>query len=357
VSTLYVTEPGARIEKEYHQILVTKEDEVLARVPLSRVSHVVLVGNVGATTPALLALLDNNVRLALVSRSGQLRGRLAPPLALNMPLRRAQMQSEGDPDFCLRLARAIVAGKLHNSRTLLQRLLRRQETLPQDLLPRVDQALQQVDQAESLATLRGLEGSAARAYFGLLRQALRSELAESFAKRARRPPPDPVNSLLGLGYTLLTEAMMTSLEVVGLDPYIGFFHADKYGRPALALDLIEEFRAPIVDSLVLTLVNKRMLGPEDFEEGAEEEGEGKEGKVGKEEDVGNDGKDRKVGVYLNHHGRRIFFREFADRLESETLHPLAGRRLSYRKIFEVQARLAAKVISGEAEAYRPFVWR
>lgn len=338
MATLYVTEPGARIEKEYHRILVTKEDEVLARLPLSRVSHVVLVGNVGATTQALLALLDNNVSLALVSRSGELRGRLAPPLALNMPLRRAQMHSEGDPDFCLRLARAIVAGKLHNSRTLMQRLLRRQETLPPDLLPRVDQAFQQVEQASSLASLRGLEGSAARAYFGLLRQALRGELAEAFAKRARRPPPDPVNSLLGLGYTLLTEAMMTALEVVGLDPYIGFFHADKYGRPALALDLIEEFRAPIVDSLVQTLVNKRMVGPEDFEEGQEEG-------------------DAKVGVYLSRSGRQVFFREFADRLETETLHPLAGRRLSYRKIFEVQARLVAKVISGEAETYRPFVWR
>jgi CRISPR-associated protein Cas1 len=173
---------------------------------------------------------------------------------------------------------------------------------------------------------------------GARRQALRGELAASFEKRARRPPPDPVNSLLGLGYTLLTEAMMTALEVAGLDPYIGFFHADKYGRPALALDLIEEFRAPVVDSLVLTLVNKRMVGPEDFEEGKE-------------------GTEGETGVYLNQQGRRVFFREFADRLESETLHPLAGRRLSYRKIFEVQARQAAKVISGEAEAYRAFVWR
>jgi CRISPR-associated protein Cas1 len=181
------------------------------------------------------------------------------------------------------------------------------------------------------------------------RQALRGELAASFEKRARRPPPDPVNSLLGLGYTLLTEAMMTALEVVGLDPYIGFFHADKYGRPALALDLIEEFRAPVVDSLVLTLVNKRMLGPEDFEAAGDGDAE-----LPTFPKVGNSGT---AGVYLNQHGRRIFFREFADRLESETLHPLAGRRLSYRKIFEVQVRQAAKVISGEAEAYRAFVWR
>ncbi len=217
------------------------------------------------------------------------------------------------------------------------------------MLPRVDAGLQQVAQADSLASLRGLEGSAARAYFGLLRQAMAGELAASFTKRARRPPPDPINALLGLGYTLLTEAMMTALEVVGLDPYIGFFHADAYGRPALALDLIEEFRAPIVDSLALTLVNKRLLGPEDFEESDQPDAEPPASRKADSPAA--------AGVYLNPHGWRVFLREFADRLETETLHPLAGRRLSYRKIFEVQARLAAKTISGEEAHYRPFVWR
>lgn len=331
MATLYVTETGARIEKEYRRILVTKEDEVLARVPLARVSHVVLVGYVGATTPALLALLDAGVGLALVDRGGRLRGRLAPPLPRNAPLRQAQYRAELDPGLCLAFARQVVRGKLRNSRTMMQRLLRRKEDLPPHLLPRLDAALAGVESADSLAALRGLEGSGARAYFGLLRQALQPGM--SFSKRTRRPPRDAANALLSLGYTLLTEALITACEVVGLDPYVGFFHADKYGRPALALDLVEEFRAPVVDSLVLTLVNKRMLGPEDFEPG------------------------RGGGVYLKRHGLRLFFREFADRLETETYHPPAGRRLSYRKIFEVQARLAAKTMAGEATQYESFFWR
>lgn len=352
MSTLYVTEPGARIEREYQQVLVTKDDEVLARVPLNRVSHVVLVGNVGATTPALLALLDHGISLALVRPSGELRGRLTPASGLNWPLRQAQYRSESDPAVCLAFARAVVRGKLHNSRTMMQRLLRRREELPADLLAQVEAAQAQVDQAPAMDALRGIEGSAARAYFGLLRAALRPEMA--FEKRARRPPPDPANSLLSLGYTLLTEALMTALEVVGLDPYVGFFHADKYGRPALALDLVEEFRAPIVDSLVLTLANKRMIGPEDFEKAGEREGEEADSGQASSEPAS---RPSQSAVYLNRHGRRVFFREFADRLETETLHPLVGRRLSYRKIFEVQARLAAKVISGEAEVYRAFLWR
>ncbi len=195
---------------------------------------------------------------------------------------------------------------------------------------RIQQALEQIEEASSIASLRGIEGSAARAYFSFLRLAVHPEMR--FGKRARRPPPDPANALFSLGYALLNAALMSALEIVGLDPYIGFFHAEKYGRPALALDLVEEFRAPIVDSLVLTLINKRMIGREDFEPGP------------------------KGGVYLNRHALRVFFREFSDRLETSVRHPLAGRSLSYRKVFEIQARVAAKTITGQVSAYRPFAW-
>ena len=330
MATLYVIEPGARIEREVQRLLVTKDDKVLQRVALDRVDQVVLVGWVGATTPALLALLDRGVGLTLLQRGGKLRGRLTPPLPRNAPLRKAQYQIEEDEQFCLGVARAIVRGKLSNSRTLLRRLLRRRSDLPSTRLERVQQAIRRLPEADSLAALRGIEGSAARAYFGFLRQAVHPDMA--FPKRARRPPPDPTNALLSLGYTLLNSAVMSALEIVGLDPYIGFFHAEKYGRPALALDLVEEFRAPIVDSLVLTLINKRMIGPDDFEKG------------------------KGGAVYLDQHARRVFFREFADRLETSVQHPLAGRSLSYRKIFEVQARQMAKTITGEIFAYRPFAW-
>jgi CRISPR-associated protein Cas1 len=298
--TLYVTEPGARIEKEYNRLLVTKDDEVLLAVPLLHVSEVVLTSGVGATTPALLALLDQGVSLSLVSTGGRLRGRLLAAEARNLPLRHKQYARSAEAAFSLEISRAIVAGKLRNCRTLARRLARNVNSespleignSPADMadpksqreaaqsqsadrkseiahlkseIDRITQALAQTPGARDLAELRGLEGSGSAAYFGVLKTALRAEL--TFERRSRRPPRDPANALLSLAYTLLTNAVFTACEVAGLDPYDGFFHADKYGRPALALDLVEEFRPIVADSVVLTVVNNRMVCADDFEAG------------------------------------------------------------------------------------------
>ncbi len=323
--TLYVVEQGARVEKEYHRLLVTKEDEVLLRVPLRRVSQVVLVGRAGVTTSALHALLQAQVPLLLVRRTGTLVGRLTPATPRNLPLRQAQYRRNDDDVFCVKMARSIVTGKLRNQRVLALRILRRHfgEDTPLQTLRAMEK---DAAQAEDIETLRGLEGTGARAYFAIYREAF--DPAWQFERRTRRPPRDPINALLSLGYTMLGHAMMTALEAAGLDPYLGFFHAEKYGRPALALDLVEEFRAPFVDSLVMTLVNKRMLGLDDFEE-------------------------RDGGIYLRDKGLRLFMREFGDRLESQVTRSEVGRPLSYRKHFEVQARRMARAVLGE-EIYRPF---
>jgi len=336
MATLYVTEQGARIEKEYRRLLVTKRDDVLLAVPLGRVSEVVLVGRVGATTPALLMLLDAGIPLSFINRTGKLRGRLTPPSPKNLPLRHAQYDRARDPAFCLAVARAIVAGKLRNSRALAYRIRRsrphacgeRRRTIAARWLERIEQAVEAVAQADDMDTLRGVEGAAAKAYFAVFRGALRPEM--TFEKRTRRPPRDPANSLLSLGYTLLTQNLMTACEVVGLDPYDGFFHADKYGRPALALDLVEEFRGPVVDSVVQLVINKRMVRPNDFEAG------------------------RQGGIYLSDRGLRKFLRQYTHRLNTEILHPYYGRRLTYQRVFEVQARLLAKTIQGELDKYPPF---
>jgi CRISPR-associated protein Cas1 len=328
LATLYVTEQGARIEKEYKRLLVTKDDEVLLRVPLSRVSDVVLVGWTGATTPALLALLDAGIGLAFVKRTGALRGRLVPPMPKNIPLRHQQYARAQDEAFCLEVARAIVGGKLRNQRTLALRLCRSRAGLDESLVERISRAIQGVKVADDLDSLRGLEGTGARAYFQILRQALPEEWG--FEKRVRRPPGDPVNALLSLGYTLLGHGLMSAIEVVGLDPYDGFFHADKYGRPALALDLVEEFRSVIADSVVLTVVNKSILDPNDFRPGS------------------------KGGVLLTQRGLRQFLAQYSARLQTEIIHPWAGRRLTYQKCFEVQAWQMRKVIEEKVEEYRPF---
>jgi CRISPR-associated protein Cas1 len=347
MATLYVTEPGSRIEREYRHLLVTTDEETLMRVPLAHVDEVVLVGQgVGATTPALHALLDAGIGLTLVASTGRLLGRLGPPSGKNMPLRRRQYERAADPAFCLGFARRVVLGKLANSRALALRWTR--PTSPPAPLPegegrpdpagegrgdetlrclaRVEQAMAKAEAAPDLAALRAAEGAGSKAYFAVLRGCLREGF--TFERRSRRPPADPANALLSLGYSLLGAALTTALEVVGLDPYEGFYHADKYGRPALALDLLEEFRAPIADSLAVSLINRRMLKPDDFET-------------------------RGGGVWLSRAGLKLYLREFSDRLQATFTHPLAGRPMSYQKCFEVQARQAAKAITGDAPEYRP----
>ncbi|CAG1009921.1 CRISPR-associated endonuclease Cas1 [Anaerolineae bacterium] len=356
MSTLYVTEPGARIEKEYGRLLVTKDDEVLLAAPLVHVSEVVLMSGVGVTTPALLMLLDQGVGLSLISNGGRLRGRLIAAEARNLPLRHKQYACASNEQFCLEVSRAIVAGKLRNCRTLARQMLRGQargaaltegpadadrvEEEPQRVelrlrptaqatIERITRALAQVPTARSLAELRGLEGSGSQAYFMILKATLRAEL--TFERRSRRPPKDPANALLSLAYTLLTNAVFTACEVAGLDAYDGFFHVDKYGRPALALDLVEEFRSIVADSVVLTVVNNRMIGPDDFTEA----------------DNG--------GTYLARRALRKFVAQFGRRLATTVYHPDAERALSYQKVFEVQARRLRKCIESGTPQYAPFL--
>lgn len=336
MATLYVIEPGARIEREYGRILVSKDDEVLTSVPLNRLTEVVMIGSVGATTPALLSLLDAGVGLTFISGGGRLRGRLRPAEAHNLSLRHQQYARSQDQAFCLAVGRQIVSGKLHNCRILLQRWLRQPRHRAEPNLQLagaravadLERGLARVPTAPDLAGLRGIEGAAARSYFAAYRRLLGSDF--SFGKRTRRPPKDPANALLSLSYSLLTQALFTAAEIVGLDAYDGFFHADKYGRPALALDLVEEFRPILADGLVLSLVNNQRLKASDFRPG--EEG----------------------GVWLKPPALREFLTQFTRRLNQTVFHPLAGRPLTYQKIFEVQARQLRKAVEGEAEAYAPF---
>jgi len=331
MATMYVTEQGARIEKEYRRFLVTKEDEVLMAVPAARLDQVVLVGRVGVTTPALQALLREGVGLSLVSRAGQLQGRLVPPTGKNIPLRHRQYERAQDPAFCLAVSRAVVEGKLRNCRALARRWARTRPEIPAAPIERIERAVDAAARAPDLASLRGIEGEGTRNYFAVWRRAL--EPGFGFERRTRRPPRDPANALLSLGYTQLTDNLVAACEVVGLDPYDGFFDADKYGRPALALDLVEEFRSVIVDSVVLNVVNRGMLAADDFQPG------------------------RAGGVYLKREALRVFLRQYSARLNTRRLHPGVGRRLTYQQWFEVQARTLREAIEGKRPAYRPMVVR
>lgn len=327
--TLYVTEPGTRIEKEYGRFLVSKDDDVLLAVPAVRVSQIVLVGSVGVTTQALTALLNAGIGLTLVSATGKLLGRLVPGEGYNIGLRHLQYERARDPAFCLAVSRQYVRGKLCNYRTLARRWARQRAQVTTTTIQRMDMSIRHLAEAGDLETVRGLEGEGSKAYFAVLRQALEPGLG--FERRVRRPPTDPINALLSLGYTLLTDNLMTACEVVGLDAYDGFFHADKYGRPALALDLMEEFRGIVVDSVVLNIVNRAILKESDFQPAAA------------------------GGLRLKPAGMRVFCRQYSARLNTLVTHPAAGRRLSYQKCFEVQARALRHVIEGKRAEYVPFI--
>jgi len=328
--TLYVTTPGARIEKEYKRIIVAKDDVVIFRIPLFRIDQIVLVGSVGITTPAMQALLLNGTGLTIINHNGRLLGRLMPPTLKNIALRQQQYQRGRDPNFCLKLSKSFITGKIRNEGVIVSRLRRRNRAIPQDISDRIHQARKQVQKANDLAELRGIEGKSARMYFLAFRQSLQRDW--QFGNRSHHPPKDEVNALLGLAYTLLCDNMVTALEVVGLDPYEGFFHADKYGRPALALDIMEEFRHVIADSVVLRLINKRILKPKDFQ-------------------VKDD------GYFLKQQALSKFFIAYQHRIQTEITHPVYHKKLSYQKCFEVQARLLRKVIEGNEDAYKPFIIR
>lgn len=328
--SLYVSEPGSLLSTEAGRLVVTKGDEVFLSAPASRVSQVVIIGPAGVTMPTLGLLLDRRVPLVFLTAGGAFRGRLSGDLAKNVDLRRQQYRRADEEAFCLGVGRAVVAGKIRNCRTLCLRLdTSNDDPVALAAARELQASIAQVELAASRAALMGLEGRAARRYFAVFRHFLRPPW--TFTRRLRRPPPDPVNALLSLLYTLLHESCHAALEAAGLDPACGYLHAPRYGRASLAVDLMEEFRPIIADSVALTLLNKRMLQPGDFRPGA-------------------DG-----GVFLEREGWRAVAGQYARRMDTRILLPGSERRTTYQKLLEVQARQLRRVILGEAERYEPFL--
>ncbi len=316
MATLYLTEPGSKLRLEGGRLRIEKNGQLLHDFPREMVDDAVLVGGTQVTTQAMRDLLARGAPLHLLTTHGSYLGRLEPAASGNTELLRAQVRRGDDPIFALELSRILVLGKLVNSRTVLLRLARRHSTLELlDALELHRLALEQAQAASNQDHLRGIEGVAAQGYFAALASLLPPEWG--FTGRGRRPPPDPVNAMLSFGYTLLLTRVLSGLQQVGLHPGVGFLHVSHGQRPALALDLMEEHRAPLVDRLVLGLVSRRRLNPGHF---IKAEG----------------------GVWLGPEGRKLFIRAFEERLTE------AG----YRELFVRQARLLANHLRG-GEPYRP----
>jgi CRISPR-associated protein Cas1 len=329
---LYVQQPGARVGKQGDCLRVMDRDDVLAEARLVEISHLVLFGAVQVSTQVVQELCRREIPISYLSSGGWFYGITTSLMHKNVELRRRQYAAATSPSFCLGLAARLVQAKILNCRTILRRNHR---AAPETVLQDLKRDYAHAAQAQSLEELLGIEGTAARRYFGEFRGMLKTDGVSSdfdFDGRNRRPPRDPVNALLSLAYAMLAREWTVTLHAVGLDPYLGFYHQLHYGRPALALDIMEEFRPLIADSVVLTAINNGEVRPDDFI--------------------------RRMGsVALTPEGRRRFIETYERRMGQEITHPVFGYQVSYRRILEVQARLLGRYLCGEIPEYPSFTTR
>lgn len=330
MSTLYLLEQGAKLVKEQKKLVVEKDGRILLEIPEFKIDRVLLFGNVQITTQAMKFLLESGIETAFFTIYGKLVGRLSPVESKNVILRLAQYESSKDEDFKLSIAKVIVEGKIKNAKVMLQRYARNHpdEVDFTEPLNNLASCLQELHNKTKVSTVVGIEGRASAIYFEAFGKMFRKEL--QFETRTRKPPLDPVNSLLSLGYTLITNEMFSLTSAIGFDPYIGFLHGVEYGRPSLALDLIEEFRCAVVDRLTLELINKEILQPDDFEE--------KEG-----------------GIYLKDVSRKIYFEYYEKRMLT-SFQDSNLEEINFRKMFFKQVQNFAKTIQ-EKIPYKPFLMK
>jgi len=332
MGTVYITQDDAFIGKTDERLHVKAQKQTLLDVPLIKIDGVVVLGRATVSPAAIVELLERNIPLSFLTGTGRYLGRLEPELTKNIFVRSAQWQAAGESERAVHVVRSFVRGKLKNYRNGLLR--REREGSEFDLkvaITRIEQAIAPLNKTAMINSLRGLEGAGSAAYFGVFNHLLRAE-GFKFEARRRRPPTDPVNALLSLGYSLLRHDVQGALNIVGFDPYLGYLHVQRYGRPSLALDLMEEFRPLVVDAVVLSGVNKRSLTPTDFTT-----------------------EPLSGAVSLSPEGLRIFLRLYEQKKQSNFKHPVLGRQCTYQEAFEIQARLLAKYLMGEIDKYPPLV--
>jgi CRISPR-associated protein Cas1 len=362
-----VSKEGGRllVKKEGGRLLVKKEGVVSHSIHLFKLEQVVLFGNIFLSPAAIRFLLKEGIDTAFMTRQGRYLGRLQSALGKNIVLRREQFRKMEDEGFCLKTAKSIVKGKLSNLRTVLMRLNRQRENLELDNeILSLRNLIPKVDEASSLDTLRGYEGRGSAIYFEGFSKGFLAEDLE-FPGRIRRPPTDPINALLSLGYTLLLNQVIAAVNLVGFDPYFGSLHSMDYGRPSLALDLMEEWRPIIVDTLVLSVFNLKALAPSDFEERRpvsmeKESVNPADVESGREEDLTESsesvGKD-KPAMILTENGFRKFITQYERKMAQKVQYHLTGEHYTYRDCIREQVRHFARYLKGEEVEYQPMPLR
>ena len=339
LNTLFVTSEDIYLSLEGENVLANRDGEVVARYPLHTLQTIVSFSYSGASPALMGACAEKGIGLAFCTPRGRFLARVCGESNGNVLLRREQYRIADDPHRSCAVARDMIFGKLSNSGASIQRTLRDHAPRVQncgleDAASQIRQLLPQVLAAADLEALRGLEGVGASAYFGVLDHMLLNRKEDFYFRgRNRRPPLDRINAMLSFAYSLLAHDCASALESVGLDAYVGFLHRDRPGRESLALDLMEELRPCMADRFVLTLVNNRMLDPEDFQ-------------------VQDSG-----AVLLTEDGRKKFLKAWQERKRDTLTHPYLGEKMSWGMIPYVQALLLARYLRGDLDEYPPFLWK
>lgn len=332
MSVVYIREQGSIVRKSGQQLRVMQGEKVLLRIPMADLEQLVLVGNIQITTPTAILLLRSDVDVVFMSTYGKYQGRLSRNESRFAELRHQQLRLCDDSARSLQIALQLVAGKVANQRVVLQRRADENHDTARELQGMM-RMMQQAERAYDLDQLRGYEGKAAAHYFAGIRTFFSADWG--FKSREYYPPPDPANALLSFAYTLLLKDTTASLQLVGLDPYLGFFHTLGYNRPALALDLMEEFRPTVADIVVLTLVVNQQITLADFEWTDQPE----------------------LPVRMQQAAVEALIKAYELRMAEKIYHPLANGETSYRRALELQARRIARVIQGTDPAYESVVMR
>lgn len=338
-NTLFVTSEDIYLSLEGENVLANREKEVIARYPLHTLQTIVSFSYSGASPALMGACAQRGIGLAFCTPRGRFLARVCGESSGNVLLRREQYRIADDSQRSCEIARNMIFGKLSNGASSIQRTLR--DHAPrvadcglEDAARKVKELLPLTLEVSDLEALRGLEGVGAAAYFGVFDHLLLNRKEDFFFHgRNRRPPLDRVNAMLSFAYSLLAHDCASALESVGLDAYVGFLHRDRPGRESLALDLMEELRPCMADRFVLTLVNNRVVKPEDFQ-------------------VQDSG-----AVLLTDEGRKKFLKAWQERKRDILTHPYLNEKMSWGLIPYVQALLLARYIRGDLDAYPPFLWK
>lgn len=339
LNTLFVTTQGSYLSKKGDTVLVNVEQETRLRVPIHTLGSIVCFGNVGCS-PFLMGLCgDNNVHLSFLTENGRFLARVHGPVNGNVLLRKEQYRRSDMLADSAEIARAIVLAKIANCRVVLQRALRdRPDPSPGNSLSSslndLAQSLDDLKRPASLDTVRGIEGIAANAYFGVFDHLITADKSAFYLRdRNRRPPLDNVNALLSFIYTLLVHDISAALEAVGLDPAVGFLHRDRPGRPSLALDMMEEFRPYLADRLVLSLINRQQVKASGFQ------------------------KTESGAVTMDDETRKVVLVAWQNRKQEELVHSFLQEKIKIGLLPHVQAMLMARFLRGDLDGYPPFLWR